>query len=312
MKVKKLGMRNVKTGIGVGLSVLSEGLFVQNTVFTAIACMVSIQESVRGSLLAGLSRIKGTILGGIIGYLFALIGTGNAFISTLGIIATIYICNQFDLTDEISIACVTFMAIHLGDIDTTLIAYSVNRVIDTSVGVIIGVVINYTLARPKHTSNIYSDLLAVESSVSKYLDYKILKKNTKYSIDALDGAISKLDKSYNIFTSEFTHLQENERDSNGEIDNLVVLSKELYFHIQSIEMLKQKLYLNNSNSSKIKYLYGLEELSWEISETKSPVFNYHLKRIIKQINLLRVGIDTQFDEVNHTPIHITIKKSLGR
>ena len=95
MRVKKLGMRNVKTGIGVGLSVLSGAFFVQNPLFTALACMVSIQESVRGSLLAGLSRIIGTILGGITGYLFALLGgTGDAIICTLGIITTIYICNR--------------------------------------------------------------------------------------------------------------------------------------------------------------------------------------------------------------------------
>ena len=310
MRVKKLGMRNVKTGIGVGLSVLSGAFFVQNPLFTALACMVSIQESVRGSLLAGLSRIIGTILGGITGYLFALLGgTGDAIICTLGIIATIYICNHFDLTEEISIACVTFMAIHIGSIDTTLVAYSVNRVIDTSFGVIIGVVLNYSLARPKHTNNIHSDLLAIESIVSQYLDYKILHKKNKYSEKLLEDAIGKLDRSYTCFTNEFIHLQETECKSGSQIDNLVVLSKELYFHIQSIEMLEQKLYLNNSNYNKIKYLYGVDSLDWEINDNKSPVFNYHLKRVIKQINLLRVGIDTQFENIEHEPIHIAIKKA---
>ena len=284
MKVKKLGMRNVKTGIGVGLSVLSGKLFVQNPLFTALACMVSIQESVKDSLLAGLSRIIGTIIGGIIGYLFALIGgTGDAFITTLGIIATIYICNHFDLQNEISIACVTFMAIHIGDIDTTLVAYSVNRVIDTSVGVIIGVIINYSLARPKHTNNIHTDLLAMERIVSQYLDYKIFRNKNKFSLEVLEESIAKLDKSYKCFTNEFSHIQETECDSTKAIDNLVVLSKELYFHIQSIEMLEQKLYLNNSNYGKLTYLYGVDKLDWEINEDKSPVFNYHLKRIIKQI-----------------------------
>lgn len=311
MKIKKLGMRTVKTGISVGLSVLAEKLFVQNAVFTALACLVSVQDSVKGSLLVGLSRIRGTIIGGIIGFLFALIGTGDALISTLGIITTIYICNHFDLTEEISISCVTFIAIHLGNIDTTLIAYSIHRVIDTSVGVIIGVVINYCLARPKHASNIYSDLLAVEHSVSQYLDYKILRKNIKYSTNSLDEIITKLDKSYKNFTNEFIHLQEIEYTMDGNIDNLVVLSKELYFHIQSIEMLEQKLYLNKSNSNKIKYLYGLDELDWDISENKSPVFNYHLKKILKQINLLRAGIDTHFNKETHEPIHIVIKKNLG-
>lgn len=305
-KLKKLGMRNIKTGIGVGLSVLSGAFFVQNPLFTALACMVSIQESVRGSLLAGLSRIIGTIIGGIAGYIFAAIGgTGNAVVTTLGIIATIYICNHFDLTEEISIACVTFMAIHIGNIDTTLVAYSVNRVVDTAFGVIIGVVLNYTLARPKHTNNIYSDLLYMEHVVSQYLEYKIFNNKSQYSPEFLEDAISRLDKSYSCFTNEFTHLQE----SSGQIDNLVVLSKELYFHIQSIEMLDQKLYLNNSNCNKLKYLYGLDSLDWEINNEKSPVFNYHLKRIIKQINLLRVGIDTQFDNAEHEPIYISMKKA---
>lgn len=304
-------MRNVKTGIGVGLSVFLQGLVVQNSLFTAIACMVSIQESVKGSLLAGLSRIRGTIIGGIIGYLFALIGTGDVLISTIGIITTIYICNQFDLNDEISIACVTFMAIHLVEIDTTLVEYSVNRVIDTSIGVIIGVVINYTLARPKHTSNIYTDLLEIEKHVSKYLDFKIIKSIPEYKISSLEESIHKLDKSYNIFMNEFTHLQENEVDSSSGIDNLIVLSRELYFHIQSIEMLKSKLYLNNANETKIKYLYDLDELDWEISETKSPVFNYHLKRIIKQLNLLRAGIEIEFKDEENIPQYRMHQKSLG-
>ena len=310
MEIKKLGMRNVKTGIGVGLSVLSGAFFVQNPLFTALACMVSIKDSVRGSLLAGLSRIIGTIIGGITGYLFALIGgTGNAVICTLGIITTIYICNHFDLKDEISIACVTFMAIHIGNIDASLVSYSVNRVVDTAFGVIIGVIVNYSLARPKHTNNIHADLLSIEHIVSQYLDYKILHKKSNYNPELLEETMSKLDRSYQCFTNEFTHLQESECESSSQIDNLVVLSKELYFHIHSIEMLEQALYLNNSNYNKLAYLYGLETLDWEINDDKSPVFNYHLKRIIKQINLLRVGIDTQFEDIEHEPIHVSIKKA---
>lgn len=311
MKIKKLGMRTVKTGVSVGLAVLSEGIFVQNAVFTALACLVSIKDSVKGSLLAGLSRIKGTILGGIIGYLFALIGTGDAVITALGVITTIYICNLLDMTDEVSISCVTLIAIHLGDIDTSLIAYSINRVIDTSFGVIIAVIINYSLARPKHANNLHTDLLAVEHAVSKYLEYKIFKKTTKYNTENLGDIISKLDKSYKNFLNEFNHIKEIEGATDGAIDNLVVLSKELYFHIQSIEMLEHRQYLNRSNYDKIKYLYDVSEINWEVSETKSPVFNYHLKKILKQIHLLRIGIDSEFtiDESNH--IQETIKKSLG-
>lgn len=302
LRLKKLGMRNVKTGIGIGLSVLCSPTLVQTPVFTAIACMVSIQETVKDSLVMGLSRIKGTILGGIIGYLFALIGVDNALLCTLGIITTIYICNHFDLTEEISIACVTFMAIHIGDIEGSLISYSVHRIIDTSVGVIIGVLINYILARPKHTENIHSDLVSIEKAVSKYLDNKLIKKHKKYNLKDLENAISNLDKSYSRYTSEFSYLQESENCSDNDINNLVILSKELYFHIQSIEMLKQNLYLNKSNYDKIKYLYEVDVLDWDISENKSPVFNYHLRRILKQISLLRAGINNHFSDTNNEDV----------
>jgi uncharacterized membrane protein YgaE (UPF0421/DUF939 family) len=296
LKLKKLGMRTVKTGISVGLSLLCQGILVQNPVYTALACLVSVQESVKDSLLTGLYRIRGTIIGGIVGYLFALICTGNPIISALGIIATIYICNQFDLKSEISIACVTFIAIHLGNIaDTTLVEYSVGRIIDTSVGVIIGVVVNYTLARPKHSINIHADLLKVEQAVSKYIEDKIIKKSDKCSLDLLEDAIHDLEKDYKIFKNEFTHMQESEcSDDTSNLDNLALLSSELYFHIHSLEMLSSKQWLNPNNAKKLQYLYEKDKLKWEIDETKSPVFNYHLRKILKQINLLRIGIDNQF------------------
>ena len=302
MKLKKLGMRNVKTGIGIGLSVLCYPFLVQTPAFTAIACMVSIQETVKDSLITGLSRIKGTILGGIIGYLFALIGTGNALLCTLGVITTIYICNHFDLTEEVSIACVTFMAIHIGNLEGSLISYSVHRVLDTSIGVLIGVIVNYGLARPKHAENVHSDLISVEKAVSKYLDAKLIKRSKKCSLNDLENAISNLDKSYGRYTSEFTHLQESENNSDNDINNLIILSKELYFHIHSIEMLKQELYLNKYNYDKIKYLYEADNLKWDTSETKSPVFNYHLRRILKQISLLRTGIQNNFLDISKESI----------
>ena len=66
---------------------------VDNTLFAAIACIVCMQTTVKGSLTAGLNRLKGTFIGGLIGFIFVLIHPGNPILSCLGIITTIYICN---------------------------------------------------------------------------------------------------------------------------------------------------------------------------------------------------------------------------
>ena len=56
--------------------------------------------------------------------------------------------------------------------------------------------------------------------------------------------------------------------------------------MQSIELLEKKLYLNRSNYEKIKKLRKLKSIDWELDEHKSPVFNYHLAKIIAEIKLL--------------------------
>ena len=115
MKLHKPGMRNIKTGIGVMICVLAGHLhLVDNTLFAAIACIVCMQTTVKGSLTAGLNRLKGTFIGGLIGFIFVLIHPGNPILSCLGIITTIYICNVLKINNSISIACVVYCAIYLG------------------------------------------------------------------------------------------------------------------------------------------------------------------------------------------------------
>ena len=73
MKIKKPGMRNIKTGLGVMICVLIGYLhIIDNTFFAAAACIVCMQTTVKGSLRVGFNRLKGTLVGGIIGFLFVL------------------------------------------------------------------------------------------------------------------------------------------------------------------------------------------------------------------------------------------------
>ena len=94
MKLQKPGMRNIKTGIGVMLCVLIGALpIIDNTFFAAAACIVCMQTTVKSSLTVGLNRLKGTFIGGLIGFIFVLIRPGDPILSCLGVITTIYICN---------------------------------------------------------------------------------------------------------------------------------------------------------------------------------------------------------------------------
>ena len=150
MKLQKVGMRTIKTGIAVAVCTLLAKYLVHNPMYAGVGCVVSVQDTVKGSFKLGFNRVKGTFIGGLVGFLCVLIKPGDPIVAGLGIMAAIYICTTLNIQSGIVVSSVTFLLVHLGIIDSAPAHYAISRVIDTSVGVVIGIVINYILARPDY------------------------------------------------------------------------------------------------------------------------------------------------------------------
>jgi uncharacterized membrane protein YgaE (UPF0421/DUF939 family) len=285
-----MGMRTIKTGIAVMICILLGKYLVQKLFYCAIACVISVQDTVKGSMKVGLNRVKGTIVGGIIGFLFALIQPGEPILCGLGVMLTIYVCNMLKI-NSVVVACVTFLAIHLGVGTYNPAYYSFHRVIDTSVGVIIGVVVNYLIARPNYLGKTINEFKNIENSAINLIECKILNEE-KLDINLFKTNIQQLEKIYSKLTDELSYGSKN----NTDIENLeksIGICREIYFHMQSIELLENKLYLNKENYNALKALYKTEEISFDVEDNKSPVFNYHLSKIIEEIKTLK-----RFNESN--------------
>lgn len=284
MKLEKIGMRTIKSGIGVMLCVLVSNLkIIQNPFFAAISCVVAMQTTVKGSLRMGINRVKGTIIGGIVGFLFAIIYPGNAILAGLGVIATIYSCNVFKLNKAISVACVTYCAIYLGVGTEEPFLYSLNRIIDTSMGVIIGVFINYFISRPDYLQDIYNEFKIIEEKVLDLVKKKLIQ-NQEIDVMSFYKEVVKLEATYKLFIEELDYMKDDIKVD--KLENTLIMCKEIYFHLQSIEFLQKKCYLSSKNYEKLKKFYGDFKFDLDISEEKSPVFNYHLSMIIKEIEIL--------------------------
>ena len=158
MKLQKVGMRTIKTGIAVFICTLLAKYLVKNPMFAGVGCVTSMQDTVKGSLKLGFNRVKGTIIGGLVGFLCVSIKAGDPILAGIGTIITIYSCTILKINSGIIVSSVTFLSIHLGIITSNPANYSIQRVIDTSVGVVIGVIINYLLARPDYIELTYKSL----------------------------------------------------------------------------------------------------------------------------------------------------------
>lgn len=293
----KIGMRTIKTGVGVALCALLGPFLVQNPTSSAVACLISMQDTVSGSLSTGLSRIQGNILGGIIGFLVLSIFPGNPFVCGLGVIFIIHLCNLLKLNKSISISCITFLTIQMGFTDSSpAIVYSFNRILDACVGVIIAIIVNFTLARPNYLKTLYLSFEKIEESIDNYLKYKVLNEEVDFKLEEFVENMNELELLYTKLIGELGYHKENINIDN--VDYIMKLCREANFHIQSIELLQKKLYLNQKSYNKLAKLYNEEDIIFELDEKQSPVFNYHLVKIIEHSKKIRKENSSHKEESN--------------
>ncbi len=167
------GLRNIKTGIAVAACILFYHILDrEGALMATTATLICMQDSVEKSVRQGFFRVIGTVIGGIFGIAVAYLDLlykfqyGDVVAGFLGVILLIYLCNVFKIQDAIIIACFVFLIIIISPhLEVPPIIYATNRVVDTIVGIIIAILINVLLFKPKH----------IEYEIVKESDQRISK-----------------------------------------------------------------------------------------------------------------------------------------
>ena len=255
MKLQKIGMRTVKTGIAVSLCTLLAQYLVENPMFAGVGCVASVQDTVKGSLKLGFNRVKGTMIGGLVGFLCVLISPGNPILAGIGIMTTIYSCTALGINSGIIVSSVTFLSIHLGIIDS----------------------------RPDYLEITDKSLKNARRIVGECIKSGIIN-NGVFDRERLRKKISKLETIYQKLVDEMKYTKN--QVNIDIIENEILLYKSINHHIKSIQLIDEDIYINNDNYLKIKEMYNVDILNWKIDNEKSPVFNYHLSKILEEINII--------------------------
>jgi uncharacterized membrane protein YgaE (UPF0421/DUF939 family) len=154
-------MRTVKSAFAVLVCILFYYLiahlgFTTNfDIFLACtAAIISMQDSVKNSVKIGAGRLQGTVVGALLGmgvlYLDIAIRNEAAHVAliVLGVVLLIVICNLLNINNAIVMGCVLFFFITLQAADADPFLMSVQRFIDTAVGIGISVAINHLIRNP--------------------------------------------------------------------------------------------------------------------------------------------------------------------
>lgn len=154
-----IGMRNVKTAITATLVAFIYFLIDRNPTFACIGAVFGMGRDIEDSKLNGGNRLFGTIFGGVIGMLLFPVYTlfypdgghhmlllGFIFI---GIILLVLTSLFFQWPGAIQPGGVVLCIILLNTPVDTYISYSLNRIFDTAIGVIVAILVNYWSPRER-------------------------------------------------------------------------------------------------------------------------------------------------------------------
>lgn len=149
----KIGMRTTKTAVAVLICMLAMMFFpVENAFYACIAAVICMQQTMEHTIQIGLNRMKGTIVG-------ALLGIGALMLqqcitieltvafAPIGVILVLYLCNVMKMPASCSIGCVVYLSILLVQRDMPPYLFGIVRALETFAGILIAMLVNFCLDR---------------------------------------------------------------------------------------------------------------------------------------------------------------------
>lgn len=152
-------MRNFKTALSVFIAFMLFNITGRGyPIYACLAAIISTKDTIEDSVYTAKSRIVGTVIGGLIGGVFLKLNGFFDFkfsieiLGTLGTIVVIYLCDLIDENRSTTLACFMFLLIlytFRGSSEKEPVMYSINRTIDTAIGVVISLAVNKYIFPPK-------------------------------------------------------------------------------------------------------------------------------------------------------------------
>ncbi|MDR7856882.1 aromatic acid exporter family protein [Tissierella sp.] len=283
----KMGMRTIKTGLAVAISLILCIIFKSKSpIFAAIGAIASMQSSVSESLIAGKNRMLGTFIGAIVGLIFSLAFPENPIFIGLGVSIVIHICHLLDWNKALQLSAIVFVGIALNPEMDVKLSYSLFRIIDTFIGIIVGMIINYFVSAPNMEERIMDsiEILYIES---KDIINNLIWKIEDVSLKEFRTDTVLLTESYEALSKDI-HLNLTKKQDSTSYNRILSKIESIENNISLLSEINKSPFLTKRNQELLEELFNKpipinEEL---VKEDIDIVYNYHLTQALD--NLLEI------------------------
>ena len=277
-----IGLRTLKTALAVTLALLLARLLgATSSIFAGLGAISAVTRALRDSLREAKTQFVGVILGGAVGILLLLVDPQPAEVLVgAGVLAVISLCNLLGLFYAVSLSAAIVLSVCVST-DGNVLAAMAYRLLDTSIGLLVGLGVNMFLKPYSNRHQVVSLLLELADSVPDYLDRCVIQ-NLYPDLSDLAAALRELDLELDVYRRQYFRAPERHKLDVAFLEGAAQLAGCIHQELTALCCLDSIGVPLAGNQARLQDL-GLcvAGLSSRVStEEADIVTNYHLGRVL--------------------------------
>lgn len=280
----KIGMRTFKTGLAVTISFMICSLLnSKSPIFAGIGAIMAMQASVSESFTAGKNRMLGTFVGAFVGLLFSLALPQNPLFIGIGVMITIHLCYIMGWNKALQLSAIVFLSIALNPNLETKFSYALFRIIDTLIGIMVGMIINYFISAPNMEEKIRLSVKTLYNK-SKDIIHNLIWNHEEVNIESLKADVVSLTESYSALINDIDLSLFKHKNPNS-YSKILSIVNSIETNIALLSKMGKVPFISGSNQRLLQELFhkGLEPREDVIKEDIDIVYNYHLNQSLNML-----------------------------
>lgn len=293
-----VGLRTVKTALAVTLGLFFAQLRGSpSPIFAAIAAIGAMSRIVSDAVETCVTQFFGILLGVGVSILFvSLFHDVNCVVIGIGMVFLILLCVELKLQFAVSLAGIVFISICLST-DQDALFYGLNRLIDTSIGLVLAMVINVALKPYNNQDHICELLTYYLQMAPSYIENRVLGNYPDLS--AMEQELTHITEEIKIFGKQYTFRPKEHKQQVVYLQTCEQLARVLYQELHTLCSMDEQEHLSPQNAERLQRL-SIVVLEGKPSHTEADIVgNYHLTNLLNAYEYLQ-----QFLDEFHTPLSV--------
>lgn len=286
----KIERKSLKAAIALFLAILISNLLkLKYPFFVGLPTIMPLTNSEAETIKAGRNRMIGTVIGALVGAVLVLIRPNNPLLGGIGIVVIIYLCSFIRWDSSASIAGLVFISILVGIKGQNPWIYSIDRIGDTFIGILISIFVNNVLFHTDFLRELNKNCIETTKIIGLFINENICSHN-KFDIDNLYNHIQYVSKQLTIYQDEFA-FKKGKLIEVEKYKSIINDLSSIFDHIKIIGSMHgiYTIYENNRKLLKDNG-YCIPDNKTDESDEKNIIFNFHLNEILIRLDIIKSKI----------------------